>query len=345
MKFETLIKIFLVVLISSVVCESQAFQGKKGRKTAERPKVEQAAIDPNQPPIVERVLSGDLFLLKNGEVVRLMGADAPVLPTGDKPGQEPWATVARVFAESLVLGKEIKVDGLGLKTDEYGRKYGLVYVGETWIDYELVKNGYAVVQHSPYLDTKLKQKLLEVQREAIANSIGIWDKNSRLPQPPREFRAANHISEGDDSKVDSWKRAAAPKSTPVNITSSPTTQKPPSNPTEAADQVLEALKNIQARKSAGLTSNGFEGLVKIANDRFQTMRQNPPSDRYLVRDLKDALDAYQLVLDAFKRRETAPAIEKEKFNQYIEKALDISDQAITAASKKIEILKNQPAQQ
>src|SRR5439155_9815701 len=95
-----------------------------------------------------------------------MGADAPVMPARNKPGQNPWAEQARAMSESLAVGKEITIKNLGLSGDEYGRRIGLVYVGDTWLDLELIKNGLAVVQPNRYLDNKSKQQLVDAQREA-----------------------------------------------------------------------------------------------------------------------------------------------------------------------------------
>ncbi|MEW6736564.1 MAG: thermonuclease family protein, partial [Acidobacteriota bacterium] len=259
---------------------------------------------PNAATIVTRVISGDLLELQSGELVRLMGADAPVMPAPAKPGQEPWASEARHFIEGLVLDKEIKIDGLGLTTDEYGRRIGLVYIDNTWVDYELVRLGLAMVQQNPYLKNSFKQQLLDAQREARASYRGIWNSSKPLEQSPRDFRAANGLPEGDDTIADAWKRTATPKAPASKeelINSAASTPE-----LQSASQVIEAIVEIQTRLGKGVKSAELGRLVATANEQFTSFKNSsPPPDRILVRDFNDALDAYRLALDALKRKETA----------------------------------------
>ena len=265
---------------------------------------------------------------------------APVTPIGNQLGQEPWASEARTFTERLAIGKEITINNLGLAADEYGRRIGLIYIYDLWLDYELVKEGLAVVQSNRYLDNKNKQQLLDAQSEAIKAGKGIWNAENRMPLPPKEFRAANGIEEGN--KNESWKNIASksPQSKSVNTSnsSSKTTDPSSSDATGVSaivsKEALDSLKQIQEKLEGGLRSNELAKLVAIADGKVQAASSVSKVDRILGRNLKDALDAYKLVLDAFKRRETATDAERPRFDKFIDGALEIADKSIIEAEKK-----------
>jgi endonuclease YncB( thermonuclease family) len=312
------------------------------------------------PLIVSRVVGGDLLELSSGERVRLLGADAPVLPESKKPGQEPWASEAKRFTEKLTLGKEVTLKSPAYSTDEYGRRIGFVYAGDTWVDYELIREGHAVLSANRSVDNRSRQLLIEAQKEARTGSRGIWDSSNPLPQPPREFRAANNLSEGDDSKADSWKRTAInppvteqpgkPTGKPNSSANSPNVSNPSTNPGTVpasgrpellpARLALDALIQIDKRISEGVKSGELSRLVATAGQRFDEMMSGPV-DRVLARDIKDALDAYRLALDAFKRKESATTGEAERFTRFIDGALEIAGKSTTSALKRLEYIQKQ----
>lgn len=86
---------------------------------------------------VTAVHDGDTCTLSNGEIIRLVGIDAPESTT--TAGQ-----ASRKYLISLILGKSVKVesDPAHLK-DIYGRRLGVIWVGATNINVEMLKAGYA----------------------------------------------------------------------------------------------------------------------------------------------------------------------------------------------------------
>ena len=139
---------FLIFSLA-LFCSNAAAQRRSDKSKPKPAEAEPAQGEPTGPLIVARVLSGDLIELTSGRRVRLMGADAPVMPANNSAGQEPWAGEALKFTESLVLNKEITVKSIGYKTDQYGRLVGIVYVGDTCLDCELIKQGFAMLQLNP----------------------------------------------------------------------------------------------------------------------------------------------------------------------------------------------------
>src|SRR5205823_3564549 len=112
----TWIGVFLIIFLMATGASAQRRSSKTSGKTNRKESSSKAASAKTTPagsPVVSRVISGDLLELASGERVRLIGADAPVMPERNKPGQEPWASEARRFTEKLALGKEITINNLG----------------------------------------------------------------------------------------------------------------------------------------------------------------------------------------------------------------------------------------
>jgi len=96
-----------------------------------------AAVGTKIEATVSSVHDGDTLTLDNGEVVRLVGIDAPESVT-------EAGMASTKFLISLVLGKKVRVesDPAALK-DMYNRRLGVIWLGETNINVEMLKNGYA----------------------------------------------------------------------------------------------------------------------------------------------------------------------------------------------------------
>ncbi len=90
--------------------------------------------------VVKSVIDGDTIELYNGEIIRLICIDTPEEGTG---GFEE----ARLFLESLVLNKEVKLESDVDDKDKYNRSLRYVYVeingNEIFVNKELVKYGLA----------------------------------------------------------------------------------------------------------------------------------------------------------------------------------------------------------
>ncbi|MCS6885850.1 MAG: thermonuclease family protein [Acidobacteriota bacterium] len=316
---------------------------------------------------VIKVLSGDLMVLEDGQKLRLMGADAPVMAQGKRLGQEPWASAAKATLEELVLDKEVIVDSLGLKLDEYGRRIGLVYVGGLWIDREMVARGQAVVQNNQYLERKHKVELMAAQSEARRQGLGIWDPFNLLPMPPREFRAAHKMSEGDDSKVDAWKYAVKPSEKPseqkevkdlivrqqpkpkggveprlaqiqraMDLNTPPPTGKAAG--IEQASLMYETLKQIKQKVDTGIGMAELEALTHHAEAQYRGIA-DLGIDKALMGDFNDAIEGYKLAIAAYKKSKEATGENAERYRKLMNDALDLSDRAIELARRRVEFLK------
>ena len=137
---------------------------------------------------VSQIIDGDTIRLSNGEKVRLIGINAP------EQGQ-PYYDAATEKVRELIGDEPVTLEKDVDDKDQYGRLLRYVYVNETFVNVEMVRQGFAIsYPFSP--NTKYTDKFEEAQEEARISQIGIWS--------PSEFSGiAAHVhadAEGDDSE-------------------------------------------------------------------------------------------------------------------------------------------------
>jgi micrococcal nuclease len=134
---------------------------------------------------VVRVSDGDTLVVQvdpnRQEKVRLVGIDTPEM------AQEPWGERAKAFTERLALGKMVRLESDVQPRDQYGRLLAYAYVGKTFINYELVRQGYAMLLTYPPNVAHVEQ-FTQAQKLARAEGKGIWNTRDGLDQSPRDFR-------------------------------------------------------------------------------------------------------------------------------------------------------------
>jgi endonuclease YncB( thermonuclease family) len=103
---------------------------------------------PNEVAKVAHVIDGDGIRLSDGREVRFIGIDAPEMANvfGER---EPWAQEAADANARLVAGRQVRLMREVSETDRHGRLLRHVYVGDTWINGELVRLGLATVLAIP----------------------------------------------------------------------------------------------------------------------------------------------------------------------------------------------------
>jgi endonuclease YncB( thermonuclease family) len=118
---------------------------------------------------VRYVIDGDTIEVEVGGTpmtVRYIGIDTP--ERGD-----PFAAEATDANRELIGGKVVALEKDVSETDKYGRLLRYVYVGDTFVNAELVRQGYAQVTNLPP-DVAHAEKLLEIERQAQAAGAGLW---------------------------------------------------------------------------------------------------------------------------------------------------------------------------
>lgn len=110
---------------------------------------------------------------KTQHKVRLEGIDAP-------ESHQAFGARAKQALSERVFGKDVRVAVKG--RDRYGRELGHVYVGEQWINRELIASGFA--WH--YKQYSSSAELAAAEISARAAAAGLWSGSD--PVPPWDFR-------------------------------------------------------------------------------------------------------------------------------------------------------------
>jgi micrococcal nuclease len=142
--------------------------------TSEGPRTEPVpttlAPPTEQTATVVSVTDGDTIRVLVGgvnEPVRLIGIDAP------ESGQ-PYADESKAFLQGLVDGREVLLVRDVSDRDRFGRLLRYVYVGEVFVNLEMVRSGLAVARrYNP--DTSMAEVLTRAADEASSLAMGLWE--------------------------------------------------------------------------------------------------------------------------------------------------------------------------
>ncbi len=115
---------------------------------------------------VTRVIDGDTIEIEGGRRIRYIGID-----TSERGGC--FFLEATNKNKEFVEGKTITLEKDVSETDRYGRLLRYVYVGDTFVNEILVKEGFAQVYTYPP-DVKYSERFLAAQRQARDNNLGFW---------------------------------------------------------------------------------------------------------------------------------------------------------------------------
>ena len=116
---------------------------------------------------VSKVIDGDTFSVTGGERVRMMGMNTPEV---DQYFYEEAKEVLSLMIDKTGVFLERDISD----TDKYGRLLRYVFVGELFVNLEMVKRGFANVFTVPP-DLKYTDELLEAERYARENNLGLWE--------------------------------------------------------------------------------------------------------------------------------------------------------------------------
>jgi len=122
-----------------------------------------------QPPGVAKVtqvIDGDTIVIEGGYHVRYIGVDAP-------EKDESYYLEAKQANEELVEGKRVRLEKDISNKDKYGRLLRYVYADGTFVNAEMVRQGYACAK--AYLpDVKYQVYLEAMEKEARQERRGSW---------------------------------------------------------------------------------------------------------------------------------------------------------------------------
>ncbi|MGQ0634683.1 MAG: thermonuclease family protein [Planctomycetaceae bacterium] len=144
-----------------------------------------AQLDPDRAPppprqesvvFVRRAVDGDTLLLSDGQRVRLLGVDTPETKREETP-IEPWGPEAHEFTRRHVEGRSVLLRYDRERRDKYNRLLAYVYVGDFFLNEELIRAGFgrAITNH-PYQES-MKRRFRQAEREAREAQRGIWSRH------------------------------------------------------------------------------------------------------------------------------------------------------------------------
>lgn len=121
---------------------------------------------------VVRVIDGDTIELENEERIRYIGIDTPETVDPRKSVQ-CFGVEASKKNKELTEGKLVRLEKDITDRDKYNRLLRYVWVGDTFVNLELVKQGFAQSYSYPP-DIKYQNQFVQAQREAREAKVGLW---------------------------------------------------------------------------------------------------------------------------------------------------------------------------
>lgn len=118
-----------------------------------------------------KILTSDKHQIK----VRLANIDSP-------EKKQPYGQKAKQVLSDKIYGKKVTVEKV--TTDRYKRMIGNVYMGDRYINAEMVADGYAWV----YRKYNNNPKLLKLECQAQQERQGLWVLQEDQRVPPWEWR-------------------------------------------------------------------------------------------------------------------------------------------------------------
>lgn len=131
------------------------------------PPVEPLADTSNGLVKVTRIIDGDTIEIETGERVRLICMDTP------ERGEAGYIEASN-YLQSLILGKEVRMEKDISETDKYGRLVRYIYSDGLFVNEKMVLEGFAkAYPYNP--DITLCPQIIEAEEEAKKEKKGIWD--------------------------------------------------------------------------------------------------------------------------------------------------------------------------
>jgi micrococcal nuclease len=125
--------------------------------------------------VVVKIVDGDTIHVRTAErieKIRYIGINAPEIHHPTR-GEEPGGRDASEANRRLVAGRHVRLELDVQSRDRYGRLLAYVWVGETMINAELVRQGYAQVMTVPP-NVRYQRLLVDLQRDARQAGRGLW---------------------------------------------------------------------------------------------------------------------------------------------------------------------------
>lgn len=149
--------IFLIILLVLILASVSGFTGYYMLANAKETRTFN----------VTKVLDGDTIEIETAEKIRLLGINSP-------EQNEHYYKEAKEKLSSLVQGRSVELEVGPVDKDRYGRLLRYVFVGDTFTNMEMVKEGYATV-YIVEPDEKYYLEFKKAEKEARESKLGLWN--------------------------------------------------------------------------------------------------------------------------------------------------------------------------
>lgn len=119
---------------------------------------------------VKKVIDGDSIELTDGEKIRYKGINAP-------ERNQYLYQEALMLNLSLIKDKQVRIEVDQETKDQYGRTLGYIFIDQTLVNAELLKQGLAILYGESKIE-KYKQLLISSMDQARQNHRGLWQKST-----------------------------------------------------------------------------------------------------------------------------------------------------------------------
>lgn len=138
-------------------------------------------------PTLAATLTGKVVSVADGDTITILTPDKEQVKIRlveiDAPEKDqPYGQKSKQSLSDLVFGKDVSVEWD--KTDKYKRTLGHVFVGDTDVNLQQVKNGAAWAYTQYLTDDRIKQ----AEMEARNAKAGLWALQADQVMPPWEWR-------------------------------------------------------------------------------------------------------------------------------------------------------------
>jgi micrococcal nuclease len=120
-----------------------------------------------EPIVVRHVVDGDTVELQDGRTARYIGINAP-------ERHQPYYVEATETNRQLVQGENAWMVLDAQQTDRFGRTLAYLWVGDQFVNLELVRQGYATAYTEPP-NVRYSAEILAAEREARFRQAGLWE--------------------------------------------------------------------------------------------------------------------------------------------------------------------------
>ncbi len=140
---------------------------------------------------VKKVYDGDTVLLSNNKKIRLLGINTPEVEGRHKSAQV-GGEEAKQWLLMRLKNRKVRLETDIEKQDKYGRYLAHIFTEDKLhINLELVRKGLASVNIYPP-NLKFSNALLQAQKQAEIDFIGIWSYPEYLPKQVTEIKHSSY---------------------------------------------------------------------------------------------------------------------------------------------------------